>query len=397
MDKDKAKKIERAYNVARAAIVALVILLLLAIGVTAQAAEANSEMKAASDYLPEVHGTIRGKLEYQPAIQATRFEVRNARVSIEGLIPISRRDSIIALAKRGVAYKAEIDLSDEGTIKMLDAYVRLQPWRTLRITVGQMRVPFTIDTHRSPHAQYFANRSFIAKQVGNVRDVGAMIGYTWLGLNDRPLATLDAGLFNGSGLTAQKNAWHRDVNFSARLQAFPLASWCLTASAQRSRVASDSLHYMSYNAGTFFHNDHWHAEAEYLCKTYEQQAFRPVHSVDAFICYTHDFRKADEKSFFFRGMSYLLRYDFMTDHTDGSKGFSTGDSASSFSAGSTPTLAVTDYSRHRLTAGITLHILRYKRLLGDLRLNYELYWYPAGGTPKDSEQSKLVAELMLHF
>ena len=32
---------------------------------------------------------------------------------------------------------------------------------------------FTIDAHRSPHLQYFANRSFIAKQVGNVRDVGA--------------------------------------------------------------------------------------------------------------------------------------------------------------------------------------------------------------------------------
>ncbi len=40
-----------------------------------------------------------------------------------------------------------------------------------------MRVPFTIDAHRSPHLQYFANRSFIAKQVGNVRDVGAVIGW----------------------------------------------------------------------------------------------------------------------------------------------------------------------------------------------------------------------------
>lgn len=379
MDKEKAKKIQRAYNVARAGIVALVVLVLLAIGVSAHAA-------ATYDYLPEVHGTIRGKLEYQPALQATRFEVRNARVSIEGLIPIMRLDSVNAPAKRSVAYKAEIDLSDEGSIKMLDAYVRLQPWRTLRITVGQMRVPFTIDAHRSPHAQYFANRSFIAKQVGNVRDVGAMIGYTWIGQDDQTLAMLDAGLFNGSGLTAQKNAWHKDVNFSARLQAFPLAPWCLNISGQRSRVASDSIHYMSYNAGTFYHNNHWHIEVEYLCKTYEKQAFHPVHSVDAFVCYTHDFKKAEEKQYFFRGMSYLLRYDYMTDHTDGSKG-----------AKDYYTLVVTDHARHRMTVGITLHMLRYKRLLGDLRVNYEQYWYPSDGTPKESEQSKLVAELILHF
>ena len=40
---------------------------------------------------------------------AGRFEVRNARVSVTGnVLPI-------------VAYKAEIDLSDEGSIKMLDA------------------------------------------------------------------------------------------------------------------------------------------------------------------------------------------------------------------------------------------------------------------------------------
>ena len=112
-------------------------------------------------FIPEIHGTIRAKYEYEPQIDKGRFEIRNARLSVEGkVIPIVR-------------YKAEIDLSDEGTIKMLDAYVRLQPKDALKFTFGQMRVPFTIDAHRSPHLQYFANRSFIAKQVGNVRDVGA--------------------------------------------------------------------------------------------------------------------------------------------------------------------------------------------------------------------------------
>lgn len=120
----------------------------------------DKEKLESKDYLPEIHGTIRGKYEYQTTMGAGRFEVRNARVSVTGnVLPI-------------VAYKAEIDLSDEGSIKMLDAYARLFPAKGLTVTAGQMRVPFTIDAHRSPHQQYFANRSFIAKQVGNVRDVG---------------------------------------------------------------------------------------------------------------------------------------------------------------------------------------------------------------------------------
>lgn len=88
-------------------------------------------------YLPEIHGTIRAKYEYEPTIGKGRFEVRNARMSVEGkIIPIVR-------------YKAEIDLSDEGSIKMLDAYVRIQPKERLQFTFGQMRVPFSIDAHRS--------------------------------------------------------------------------------------------------------------------------------------------------------------------------------------------------------------------------------------------------------
>ena len=57
--------------------------------------------------------------------------MRNARISVDGNItPI-------------ISYKAEIDLCDEGSIKMLDAYTRLKPVKSLQFTIGQMRVPFT--------------------------------------------------------------------------------------------------------------------------------------------------------------------------------------------------------------------------------------------------------------
>lgn len=154
------------------------------------------------DMQSQVHGTLRGKYEYQTSEGEGRFEVRTARVSVSGkLMP-------------EVEYKAEIDLCDEGQIKMLDAYTRLKPWRYFQFTIGQMRVPFTIDAHRSPDQQYFANRSFIAKQVGNVRDVGAMAAYDFhVGFPIR----VQAGLFNGSGLTGQKDYWTKGTNFSSNL------------------------------------------------------------------------------------------------------------------------------------------------------------------------------------
>lgn len=63
-----------------------VVTLLLATSVFGQAKEDTGdgkklEMKTMEfkDYLPEIHGTIRGKYEYQTETQESRFEVRNAR------------------------------------------------------------------------------------------------------------------------------------------------------------------------------------------------------------------------------------------------------------------------------------------------------------------------------
>ncbi len=216
----------------------------------------------------QVHGTVRGKFEYQPEIGKGRFEVRNARFSLSGdLLP-------------AVAYKAEIDLSDEGSIKMLDAYVRLGMLRRrLSFTIGQMRVPFTIDAHRSPHEQYFANRSFIAKQAGNVRDVGATLGWRF---GRRVPVVLEAGVFNGSGLTAQKDFWTGRFNYSLKAQARLGGRFNLSASVQKIRPGEVDI--MMYDAGAYYEHGRWHVEGEYLRKEYADGLFPGVNAVDAFVC-----------------------------------------------------------------------------------------------------------------
>ena len=320
----------------------------------------DKEKLESKDYLPEIHGTIRGKYEYQTTMGAGRFEVRNARVSVTGnVLPI-------------VAYKAEIDLSDEGSIKMLDAYARLFPAKGLTVTAGQMRVPFTIDAHRSPHQQYFANRSFIAKQVGNVRDVGITLGYTLP--TDLPI-TIEGGLYNGSGLTNQKE-WHKEVNYSAKAQFLFTKGLNLTLSIQS--IQPEEIRVQSYDIGAYYESDRFHIEAEYLYKQYSDNAFKDVQAVNTFINYDLPLRKI------FNKMSFLLRYDMMTDQSDAK----TTDEE-------TGALVTTDYKRQRLTGGITFSLSKAFRT--DQRLNYEKYFYANSSIAKESEQDKIVLELMVRF
>ena len=319
------------------------------------------------DRTPKVHGTIRGKYEYQPEEGQGRFQVRNARVSLDGDL------------NKVVSYKVEIDLSDEGKIKMLDTYTRIKPLRGLDFTIGQMRAPFTIDAHRSPHLQYFANRSFIAKQVGNVRDVGATIGYSF---NVGFPIILQAGMFNGSGLTNQKDFWTDNINFSAKAQLFFPRGFNLTLSTQK--IRPDNVSVMMYDAGAYYHAHGWHAEVEYLYKHYGHGEFKPVHALDAFVSYDIPLRKC-----FFTKISPLIRYDYMSDHSDGLRYNAEGGEDVEGS------LVINDYQRSRITGGVTLSL--DLPFVSDIRLNYEKYFYRDGAIAKPSEKDKIVVEFMTRF
>ena len=326
---------------------------------------AAATLQAADDGVdrsPEINGTVRGKYEYQPQIEAGRFQVRNARVSISGDL------------SRVVSYKAEIDLCDEGVLKMLDAYARFNITPNLHFTIGQMRVPFTIDAHRSPHQQYFANRSFIAKEVGNVRDVGAQLSWNF---GKAVPVVITAGLFNGSGLTNQKDFWTDNINFSAKAQVTLPYGFNVVLSAQK--IRPDHVNVMMYAAGAFYDDGRLHAEAEYLYKTYAGGAFNDVYSFDGFVSYRFpiaDGRKA------VKSISPLVRYDSMNDHSDGVRN-------------AQGVLGIDDYARSRITGGVTISL--GTPFVSDIRLNYEKYFYREGAVPDVSEQDKFVIEFMVRF
>lgn len=327
---------------------------------------ANSQEKEDVNYLPEVHGTLRAKYEYQIEEGENRFEVRTARLSVNGKVA------------KVVEYKAEVDLCNEGKIKMLDAYTRFRPFKGFAFTIGQMRIPFTIDAHRSPHLQYFANRSFIAKQVGNVRDVGAMAGYSF---NVGVPITIEGGLFNGSGLTDQKDFWTNNMNFSVKGQVFLPHGFNITLSSQKIKPHDVSV--MHYDAGAYWHAHGWHIEAEYLYKHYSDNAFGGVHAFNSFINYDIPLRKC-----FFTKVSPLVRYDYMSDHSDGMRYLDGKEDE-------TGSLVINDYQRSRITGGVTLSIA--KPFISDIRINFEKYFYRDGAIAKPSEKDKFVVEVVTRF
>ena len=351
----KIETIIKVYNYARLFIVLSLVFLLCLWAYRAEAQESVT-------YKPAIHGTIRGKYELQEGEQ--RFEVRTARISVDG-----------SVSKR-VSYKAEIDLCDEGAIKMLDAYGKVnllnKGRNTIDVQIGQYRVPFTIDAHRSPHQQYFANRSFIAKQVGSVRDVGISATYT-VSRNDAGWGNiLQGGFFNGSGLTGLKDFWTKEINFSIKEQLLMPNGFLLEASMQK--VKPNDVTVKMYDGALQWHNNSWMCEAEYVHKNYAHNAFDGVNAVDAFVCYDQKLSKKEES--LLKKLSYLARYDYMGDNSDGIK--------------------LTDAARQRITAGFTLSFAQ-KAFVANLRLNYEKYFYGSDATIKTSEHDKVVAELMVRF
>ena len=379
MKEDKFDTIVTVYNWTRLVLLILFLLFLFSGVAKAQTVEerlaalenAFEKEKLKQECMPKIHGILRGKYEYQPEMGKSRFEVRNARLSASGRLA------------RSSEYKLEIDLCDESAIKMKDAWVRLTPWKTLRLTMGQQRMSFSIDAHRNPSAQYFANRSFIAKQVGDMRDVGFQLGYDFLSSSGKVPLTLEAGIFNGSNLDNQKDAWFTTPGYTARLLIRPDSRFTIVPSIQHQHIAERKASYTSLDFGAFYENHGWHVEAEYLHKRYASHAFDDCNAVDVMII--KKLRLCSARSYI-ESISWLGRYDWMQDHSSGKQGFESSNVLR---------LVKTDAERHRMTLGTTFS-LRNNAIPTDIRLNYEKYWYPHGGA-KESEQDKLVVELMMKF
>ena len=310
------------------------------------------------NYMPQIHGVFRGKYEMETEESVSRFQVRNARLSVSGeLAPI-------------IDYFIQFDACEKGKMRFLDAWCRMDLSNEFKIQVGQFRKPFGVDAFRNPANQYFANRSFLAKQVGNVRGDGLKLVYQ---SNKSPLI-VEGGVFNAKTVDDQEG-FTGGLSFAARaLYTLNNTTFVVGWQTMKPEVARLNM----IDAAIQWDYERWHVEAEYMAKHYRHLSHPTCHAYNAFAVY-----KMPAKIGVFNQVSFLGRFDGMTDH---SNGIGNDDDF----------LPVTDVARNRATVGSTF-TYKYKDIHADIRLNYEKYFYHSDYTPTEGNRDKIVAELVVKF
>ena len=120
------------------------------------------------------------------------------------------------------------------------------------------------------------------------------------------------------------------------------------------KIKPDNVDVMMYDGGMYWHHKGLHLEAEYLYKHYAHDAFKAVHAVDAFASYDIPTSKKSA----IRYVTPLIRYDFMSDHSDGTR---YGGSDTELGA-----LKINDYKRHRtvISDGLIFWVLNTRFTFG---------------------------------
>lgn len=144
------------------------------------------------------------------------FDIRRARVDLKGSI------------SPYWGYRVQFDLA--GTPKLIDGYVELKLNDCFNFTVGQAKIPFSLENLTSSTKLELIDRSQVVealtargKDVGdnqNGRDIGVQVGGTILKLKDRPVVDYRFGVYNGSGINSTDK--DEDKDYAARLILYPL-------------------------------------------------------------------------------------------------------------------------------------------------------------------------------
>ncbi len=234
---------------------------------------AQKENENTPEFIPDLDAILKTKIEYDLNNSLMRFEVRNARFGVKGKI------------NEYMGYRFELDLSDEGKVKMLDAYVSFFPLKNLIVYLGQKKIPFSTDYLRSPADNIFANRSFLAKYINDgMRDIGIYAEYKFTG--DIPVS-IQAGGVNGTGNNNPE--WISKPNLAGRITAgkddgFRLAGNIYYGEDQYREHLALFGGEIRYSAGSFF------IESEYISRNWTDTLSARLHDDGVYIHSWYNFK-----------------------------------------------------------------------------------------------------------
>lgn len=309
---------------------------------------------------PNVHGVLRPRYELSVNSGESRFQVRNARLTLDG--------KIAAPAE----WFMQVDLCDRGSIKPLDFWARLALGGGLKLQAGQFRMPFGVDPFRAPANYVFANRSFIGKQICNYRAVGFKLSYT---LPCALPVVAEGGVFNPYTI-GNHDVWSKDMAYAAKatlgLHGVRIAGGFMS-------ICPDGVRANLSDVCLGWGDTRWNIEAEYMYEHYTNRTHKPCHGFNVFADYRFPVRLA-----IFNRMSVQARFDAMTAHSNCRKD-------------DTGTLSTDDGGRRRLTLGWTVSHIHSPSVYADLRLNFEKYFYDGAVEQEVRETDRLLLEMVFRF
>lgn len=306
-------------------------------------------------YIPQFGFTLRTRVAYSMEARGFQFSVRNTRVSMRGM------------AASFLSYRAEVDLYSQGKFSVSDVFLRGHIGQQLFVTVGRHRDPFGIDVTASPATQTFANRSFGADCMSDLRDIGISATYQPAAV---PLIA-EVGVYNGSG---DALAWHGSPLAAARL-GFNFQE--VNVSASFRTYSPDSLRMNFFDAGFSWSHDRFFAEAEYIYQHYARNAHKAAHGVNVMATYTLPIQ-----SRVLSALTFGARFDYMSDHSTGYRDVGLK-------------LITDNPQRSRLTLGLAA--LRFDKVNARLRLDYEKYFGTRGLKLPDKEGDNILLELVVYM
>lgn len=320
-----------------------------------------SAEKEKVDLVPKIHGALRTRWEMNTDDGANRFQVRNARVTLDGKIAPS------------IDYFVQTDLCNAGKMQILDAWGRLGITDHLKFQAGQFRMPFGTDCFKAPANYIFANRSFIGKQMCNVRAVGAKLSYTIFSdeMNDM---LLEGGAFNPT-VISDHNKWVKTLAYAAKIS-YRIRNVKLATGIQS--IEPDSVRMNLLGGSVTWTCGRWLVEGEYMNKHYTHKSHKSAHAYNLYADY-----RMPVKAGVFNQASVQARFDGMTAHSTGTRN-ADGD------------LITNHPARNRVTVGGTLSYI-HKAVHCDVRLDYEKYFYHSGVTIPQGDGDKICAELVIRF
>ena len=287
-------------------------------------------IKTKSEYLPELDGIIKTKIEYDLNNSKIRFEVRNARFAVLGKI------------NDFMSYKAGLDLNNEGEMKMLDAYIRLKPVPNLDLYLGQRKIPFSTDYIRNPIENFFANRSFLSKYINEgMRDIGLYAQYKFTG---KIPVDLLFGLVNGTG--GNNPQWISRPNLVNRIIVGPDYGFRIAGNLYiGDREYHDKL--SMWGGEIRYSNGSWLIESEYIFRNWTDTLLLRQHDDGLYI---HTYYNFHVNKKMIRLLTPTARWDFIGDSVFGN-----------------------EVDASRITLGINLGF-EAKQFYSEVRLNYEYYF-----------------------